>query len=125
MSEMIQLNLFEFIGEMIKPNCEITEKSQKMIEIMLDTGMSPKAISVLLSMLELRKEHLHYFSAPIVSSQSMWKDALPDWLKKAIYKERFEIICNEHNQSEVGIHAGLTEAVAVLMPSSLEAPLNY
>ncbi len=125
MNKMIQLNLFDIIGELERSSCGFTEKSQTMIEIMLDTGMSPKAISVLLAMLDLRKEHLHYFNAPIISSQSMWKDALPDWLKKAIYKERLEIICNEHNQGEVGIYAGLTEAVAVLMPSSLEAPLDH
>ena len=49
MSEMIQLNLFDVIGELERSNCGFTEKSQKMIEIMLDTGMSPKALSVLAS----------------------------------------------------------------------------
>jgi hypothetical protein len=125
MNEMIQLNLFDVIGELHNSSCGFTEKIQQMLNIMLNTGMSPKAISVLMAMLEISKEHLHYFNAPIISANSMWKDTLPDWLKHAIYKERFGIICSEHNQNKIGIHAGLTEAVAVLMPSSLEAPLNY
>jgi hypothetical protein len=89
MSEMIQLNLFDVIGELHSSNCGFTPKIQKMISIMLDVGMSPKAISVLLEMLEPKKEHLHYFNAPIISSQSMWKDTLPVWLKQAVYKERY------------------------------------
>jgi hypothetical protein len=125
MNEMIQLNLFDVIGELESSNCSFTPKIQQMINVMLNIGMSAKAVSVLLDLIGIKQSHMHYFASPIISSKSMWKDTIPDWLKKAIYQERFEIICNEHNQGEIGIYAGLTEAVAVLMPSSLEAPLNY
>ena len=121
--EKIQLNLFEIIGEVDNSGDGITESAQMMIKIMLKTGMSPKVISALLELTGLRKEHKQYFGAPIISSASLWHDAIPHWLKLAIYQERLEIIFNEHN--EVGVYAGYPEAVAILMTASLEAPLNY
>ncbi|MFA7232332.1 MAG: hypothetical protein WC071_13755, partial [Victivallaceae bacterium] len=71
------------------------------------------------------KEHKQYFGAPILSSASLWKGAIPHWLKLAIYQERLEIICNEHNRNEVDGLAGYPEAVAVLMTASLQSPLQY
>ena len=121
--EKIQLNLFEIIGKIDNSGDGITESAQMMIKIMLKTGMSPKVISALLELTGLRKEHKQYFGAPIISSASLWHDAIPYWLRLAIYQERLEIIFNEHN--EVGVYAGYPEAVAILMTASLEAPLNY
>ena len=123
-NEKVQLNLFEIIVEAESSSDRITEKMQMMIKIMLQTGMSPKAISALLELTGLRKEHKQYFGAPIISSDSLWHDAIPHWLKLAIYQERLEIICNEHNKQEIGIYAGHPEAVAVLLSASLGAPLD-
>lgn len=123
-NESIQLNLFEIIGEAESSSKGITEKMQMMIKIMLKTGMSPKAIAALLELTGLRKEHKQYFGAPIISSDSLWHDAIPAWLKLAIYQERLEIICTEHKRNEIGIYAGYSDAVAVLMSASLAAPLN-
>jgi hypothetical protein len=122
--EKIQLNLFEIIGEVGNSGDCITKNTQTMIKIMLKTGMSPKAISALLELTGLRKEHKQYFGAPIISSASLWHDAIPYWLRLAIYQERLEIICDEHNQNKVGVWAGYPEAVAVLMTASLESPLH-
>ena len=124
-NESIQLNLFEIIGVAESSSNVITEKMQRMIKIMLQTGMSPKAIAALLELTSLRKEHKQYFGAPIISSDSLWHDIIPAWLKLAIYQERLEIICNEHNKQKIGIYAGSPDAVAVLMSASLAAPLNY
>ena len=123
-NERIQLNLLELIGEAGSSSGGITEKMQRMIKIMLKAGMSPKAIAALLELTGLCKEHKQYFGAPIISSDSLWHDAIPAWLKLAIYHERLEIICNEHNRNEIGIYAGYPDAVAVLMSASLAAPLN-
>ena len=122
--EKIQLNLFEIIGEVDSSDDGLTENTQTMIKIMLKTGMSPKVISALLELTGLRKEHKQYFGAPIISSASLWHDAIPHWLKLAIYQERLEIICDEHNRHELGVWAGYPEAVAVLMTASLESPLH-
>lgn len=123
-NERVQLNLFEIIAEAENSSSVITEKMQMMIKIMLKTGMSPKAIAALLELTSLRKEHKQYFGAPIISSDSLWHDAIPAWLKLAIYQERLEIICNEHNRNEIGMYAGYPDAVAILMSASLAAPLN-
>lgn len=123
-NESIQLNLFEIIVEAESSSDMISEKMQQMIKIMLQTGMSPKAITALLELTPFRKEHKQYFGAPIISSGSLWHDMIPHWLKLGIYQERLEIICNEHNRNEIGIYAGYPEAVAVLMASSLESPLD-
>lgn len=123
-NEKIQLSLFEIIVEAESSSGSITEKMQMMIKIMLKTGMSPKAIAALLELTSLRKEHKQYFGAPIICSDSLWHDTIPAWLKLAIYQERLEIICNEHNKQEIGIYAGYPDAVAVLMAASLAAPLN-
>ena len=114
-SEKNQLNLFELIGEAESSGDGITEKIQMMIKIMLKTGMSPKAIAAVLELTGLRKEHKQYFGSPIISSDSLWHDAIPAWLKLAIYLERLEIICNEHSRNEIGIYAGYPDAVAVLL----------
>ena len=123
-NERVQLNLLELIGEADNSSNRITEKMQMMIKIILKTGMSPKTIAALLELTSLRKEHKQYFGAPIISSDSLWHDAIPAWLKLAVYQERLEIICNEHNRNEVGVYAGYPDAVAVLMSASLAAPLN-
>ena len=123
-NKKIQLNLFEVIVELDKSSDVITEKLPQLIKTMLKSGMSPKAISVLLDLTPLRKEHKQYFGAPIISSDSLWHDMIPAWLKLAIYQERLEIICDEHNRNEIGIYAGYPEAVALLMSASLGAPLN-
>jgi hypothetical protein len=92
---------------------------------MLDIGMSPKILSGLLELTGVKKEHKHYFGAPIIAHQSSWMDTIPDWLKKVVYKERFEIITKEYEKNEIGIYSGLSEAVCVLMPASMEAPLAH
>ncbi len=99
-------------------------KTQRLIGEMLKIGVSPRLIAAFLEMTGLQKMHKHYFGAPIVSFKSPWKEEIPDWLKKAVYHERFETICKEHEQGVVGHFAGYTEAVAVIMPASLEFPLS-
>lgn len=114
-NEKVQLNLFEVIVELDKSSNVITEKMPQLIKTMLKSGMSPRAISVLLDLTPLRKEHKQYFGAPVISSDSLWHDMIPVWLKLAIYQERLEIICDEHNRNEIGIYAGYPEAVALLL----------
>ncbi len=122
-----QLELFneEVLMEMKEISDCFTPRIQNLLKVMVKMGMSPKAVSGLLELTGLGREHKQYFGAPIISSESQWRETLPDWLKKAVYQERFDIICKEYNEGEIGIRAGFTEAVTVLMPASMEAPLSH
>jgi hypothetical protein len=126
MDNLIQLELFpeDVLEELRTTGDCFTPKIQTMIKVMLDIGMSPKVLCLLLEFTGLNKEHKYYFGAPIVAKESGWMDAIPDWIKSAVYKERFEIICKEYNEDNIGIYASYSEAMCVLMPASMEAPLT-
>lgn len=126
MNNSIQLELFpqEVLEEMRTTGDCFTPKIQTIMEVMLDIGISPKVLCSLLEFTGIKKEHKHYFGAPIVAKESGWMDTIPDWTKNAVYKERFEIICKEYNENKIGIYASYPEAMCVLMPASMEAPLN-
>ena len=123
----VQMELFnrEVLKEMKEGGDCFTAPTQSLLNVMIKAGMSPRAISGLLEFTGVRKDHRHYFGAPVISSESQWKDMIPGWLKRAVYQERFEIICREYRKNEIGFRAGITEALAVLMPASMEAPLDH
>ena len=126
MDNLMQLELFpqDVLDEMRQSGDCFTPKIQNILKMMLDIGMSPRILYSLLEFTGLKKEYKHYFGAPIVAKESGWMDTIPDWIKNAVYKERFEIICKEYNENRIGIYASYPEAMCVLMPASMDAPLN-
>ena len=121
-SSGVQQPLFaEEVGR--RPKLE--EHNRKMLEVMMDMGVNPAVVGALLEMAGYSKKHVRYLTGPIVVYDSPWKEDLPSWLPKAIYKERLERILAEEDAGYTGDLATPTEVVAYLHPASLEIPFSH
>lgn len=127
MENKIQLELFKpEILDSIKADGDcFSVRTQTLFAAMLDIGMPSRVVSAMLGLTGLNLPHKRYFGAPIVAFDSQWKDTIPDWLKKEVYKSRFEIICKEYAENRIGTRASHAEALCVMMPASLEGPLGH
>jgi hypothetical protein len=95
-----------------------------MLRLLASLDVPKELLACMLEMAGFSIHHVRYLTGPLVLHRSLWGDVIPQWLKAACIRDRFDLILAEYEQEQVGDYATPTEVLAYMMPASFEAPMN-
>ena len=95
------------------------------IKALLKMGMDKQFSACLLELAGCSLPHQRYLAGPLITHNSGWQDTIPQWLLEAIPLARFESIATEIDAGEIGELATPEEALAVMYPATMQAPLSH
>jgi hypothetical protein len=106
------------------PDTRCSSSTLEMLRLLASLDVPRELLACMLEMAEFSMHHVRYLAGPLVMHRSSWGDATPGWLKVACVQDRFELILSEYEQEQVGDYATPTEALAYMMPATMEAPMH-
>ncbi|MFC1975683.1 hypothetical protein ACFLXQ_04745 [Chloroflexota bacterium] len=103
------------------------KKHLKLLQTLLDISGNRELVAALLNMDKdnFSRDHIHYMLGPVVVHPSPWSENLPDWLIKAVYKDRLEQIFAEAEKGVTGEFATESEVMAFMYAATLDAPMSH
>ncbi len=103
------------------------KKHLKLLQALLDISGNKELVAGLLNMVRdnVSQDHIHYMLGPVVVYRNPWSETLPEWLIKAVYKDRLEQILAEVEKDVTGDLATESEVVAYMYGATLAAPLPH
>jgi hypothetical protein len=105
-------------SQILSPSC------RKILQLLTQEGINKTVTASLLELAGANKQIVQYVAGPVITQQNGWQNSIPAWVWNAIAVDRLNITLNEIDQGKVGKLASSSEVLALMMPITLEVPLQ-